>query len=183
MTTSMSQPMSVLTSHRSHDWYTPPFYIDLVKEVLGHIDLDPAADAFPQQWIKAARWWQDDGLTNEWRAGTVFCNPPYGIGEKGSGLGSKQAAWSRKMIREHGMGHFDEGILLVNSTHGYEWYEKLWTTHWCCLARERIRFINTRGVQGAAAKRGQTFVYFGNRPKAFHDVFCKIGRTLGPLQG
>lgn len=173
----MSQPMSVLTSHRSGVWFTPPVpYIELAHEVLGNIDLDPASEPFPQQWIKADRYWTQDGLLHQWNAKTVFCNPPYGkLGGK-----SNQAAWSRKMVCEYEAGHFKAGILLINSTHGYRWYEELWTKYPVCLARERIRFIKPDGTVGGQAKRGQTFVYFGTDPAKFIDVFSNLGRIVLP---
>ena len=172
----MSQPMSVLTSHATADWYTPPLYAGMVQEVLGGIDLDPASEPFPNQWIKAHIYWQEDGLTRQWNASTVFCNPPYGK----SDAGSNQAAWSMKMIAEYEAKHFKEGILLINSTHGYKWYEDLWVRYPVCLVRERIRFIKPDGTQGGQAKRGQSFVYFGARPGHFAEVFERIGRIIYP---
>lgn len=184
---SMSQPMSILTSHQSQDWYTPPKYIELVREVLGTIELDPASDELPQSWIQSSRIFMAPdpttnpigGLGRPWHAKTVFCNPPYGK-ENGK---SSQAVWSAKMVAEYRVGNFREGILLVNSTHGYKWYEELWTRWPVCLVRDRIRFINSEGVEGGQAKRGQTFVYFGRRGAEghrFRRVFSQIGRVLLP---
>ncbi len=172
----MSQPMSVLTSHKSAEWYTPPHIVALVREVLGEIDLDPASAKKPQRWIMAGRYWSKRGLERPWLARTVFCNPPYG---KVDGR-SCQAVWSFKMANEYEDGHFEQGILLINSTHGYKWYEEIWGRYTCCLARERIRFIRPDGTTGGQAKRGQTFVYFGEREKKFADTFSRIGRILRP---
>jgi len=38
--TAMSQPMQVLTSQQSVEWYTPLQYVEMVREVLGDIELD-----------------------------------------------------------------------------------------------------------------------------------------------
>src|SRR5690242_5917141 len=133
-----SQPMQIITSHQSQDWYTPPYIVDAVREVLGRITLDPASSAVPQQWIKADWFYgiEDDGFALEWDAKTVFLNPPYG---KTAGS-SNQAAWSGAMVERFLLGQFEQGILLINSTHGYKWYEELWTRYTVCLARERIKF-------------------------------------------
>jgi hypothetical protein len=58
--------------------YTPGIYIDLAREVLGAIDLDPATCAQAQQTVRAARFFteQGDGLQQEWY-GRVWLNPPY----------------------------------------------------------------------------------------------------------
>lgn len=179
----MTQAMSVLTSHQTVDWYTPPFYIELVRSVLDGIDLDPATDVFPQRWIKANRYWTIGmqrwahcplTLDRQWQATTIFLNPPYGKGPDGS----NQAAWSAKMCAEYKAGHFEQGILLVNSTHGYRWYEDLWTRFPVCCCRERIRFIKPDGTEGGQAKRGQTFVYFGPNIGRFGEIFSQIGRIV-----
>lgn len=170
--------MSVLTSHNTVEWYTPPVYIDLVKNVLGKIDLDPASAKFCQKWIKANCWFgkKENGLKQDWKANTVFCNPPYGKEDGKSG----QATWSKKMIEEWYKGNFKEGILLVNSTQGYKWYEQLWESFPVCCARERIKFVDINGKVGGQAKRGQTFVYFGINILKFKQVFSKIGKVIIP---
>jgi len=175
--------MKVLTSHQSQDWYTPPYIIEMVRDVLGWIDLDPASDKVPQEWIRANRIftktdrWKGDGLTESWRAITVFLNPPYGKSVDGQ---SNQALWSGLMQAEYQLENFEQGILLINSTHGYNWYENIWTRYPCCLARERIRFIKPDGTVGGQAKRGQTFVYFGTNATRFIEVFSELGRVLLP---
>ena len=173
----MDQPMSVLTSHKTVEWHTPSEIIEMVREVLGVIWLDPASDPVPQQWIKAMVYFSEGGLTRAWPGGPVFCNPPYG---KSKGFGSNQAAWSYAMMSKYRAGEFLEGILLVNSTHGYKWYEELVDGRIHCLARERIRFIKPDGSVGGRAKRGQTFVYFGADPTKFIRVFSGIGRIIRP---
>lgn len=35
------------------EWYTPPNIIDLAREVLGTINVDPASNTIAQEWIKA----------------------------------------------------------------------------------------------------------------------------------
>jgi len=173
----MGQPMSVLTSHESQSWYTPPYIIEMVREVLGEIGLDPASDRAPQEWIKAQSYYSQKGLEASWNLrATVFCNPPYGKSE----AGSNQALWSQKMAAEYEAGHFKQGILLINSTHGYRWYENLWVRYPVCLARDRIKFIKHDGTVGGQAKRGQTFVYFGADPAKFVQIFSKIGRIVLP---
>ena len=49
----MPQSMQVLTSQQSVEWYIPPEYVEMVREVLGDFDLDPASSEAPQTWIRA----------------------------------------------------------------------------------------------------------------------------------
>ena len=62
----------------NNQWFTPDEYIELARDVLGTIDLDPATHALAQERVKAAKFFteDDDGLTQEWR-GRVWLNPPY----------------------------------------------------------------------------------------------------------
>lgn len=170
--------MQVLTSHKSQDWFTPKDFIEKVRQVLGSIDLDPATSQLPQTWIQATRYFttQENGLAQVWK-GKVFVNPPYG---KTNGK-SNQEVWSKKLIKHYENGEIEEAILLVNSTHGYKWYESLWTKYPVCLVRERIRFVKPDGTVGGQAKRGQTFVYFGSNVKNFNRVFSSVGRVILPL--
>lgn len=173
----MSQAMSVLVSYETAEWYTPPEFIGMVRRVLGRIDTDPATCAMANTWIKAPVCFtsENDGLSQSWH-GTVFLNPPYG---KTDGK-SNQDIWSKKLEAEFLSGNTTEAILLVNSTHGYKWYEYLWHRYPVCKVTDRIRFIKPDGSVGGQAKRGQTFVYFGNNVEKFQEVFQSIGRLIYP---
>lgn len=62
--------------HRPHvtnnsgcnEWYTPEKYLDLAREVLDEIDLDPASCVFANETVKARLFYSedDDGLTKPW---------------------------------------------------------------------------------------------------------------------
>lgn len=173
------QQMAVLTSQETTEWYTPPWLIELIREALGgSIDLDPASNRRPQQWIRAAHYFTTGGLTRAWKARTVFCNPPYGIAESGS----NQGRWSRKMEGEYSAGHFRAGVLLIHSRQGYRWYEYIWRKYACCCLSQRVSFIKPVPVDGkvGSAKAGQTVVYFGRDLARFERVFSPFGRVLFP---
>lgn len=167
----MSQPMSVLTSRATVNWYTPPSYIEMARQVLGSIDLDPASNSLPQGWINATRWYsqEENGLTQRW-AGRVWLNPPF----------NDTALWVRRLGHEYVHGDVTAAVLLVNSAHGYKWYEQLWTQRPICCASDRIRFVRENGTTGGQAKRGQTFAYFGKDVAKFKQVFSVIGRVILP---
>lgn len=182
----MSQPMQVLTSHESVDWFTPPDLVELVREVLSEITLDPAGHEISQRWIQAKEFWTVGGLERTWSGFRchrsdvkVFCNPPYGK----TGSESNQGLWAKKMEEEYLKGQFSEGILLINSTHGYNWYEDVWSSWPVCLLRARVKFWyqdGVKAVEGGQAKRGQTLVYFGDNWGKFKRVFETYGRVLFP---
>jgi hypothetical protein len=66
---------------KTAEWYTPARYMVLVREVLGDIDLDPASTAEANQVVRAKVFYDQasNGLARDWRAKTLFLNPPYGV--------------------------------------------------------------------------------------------------------
>jgi len=57
------------------EWYTPSAYIDLARQVLGEINLDPASSDQAQETVKAAKYFtrDKDGLKEKWfgRVGSI----------------------------------------------------------------------------------------------------------------
>lgn len=171
----MSQPTAVLTSQKTIEWYTPPDVIELVKRVLGRIGLDPASCHKANEIIGALRYFDGstigkNGLLDPWFDSTVFLNPPF----------DATARWVERMTSEYKAGHFERGILLVNSAPGYKWFERLWRRRTVCCLERRLRFVDADGSQQGQAKKGQTLAYFGDDDSIFVDVFTPRGRVFRP---
>jgi site-specific DNA-methyltransferase (adenine-specific) len=66
---------SVMFSSNSDEWATPANFFAKLNEEF-HFTLDVCATA---ENHKCERYFteQDDGLTQDWKGETVFCNPPY----------------------------------------------------------------------------------------------------------
>lgn len=66
-------------SSESSEHYTPPEVIDIARQAMGGIDLDPASCALANTLVGAAEFFDidDNGLECEWH-GRVFLNPPGG---------------------------------------------------------------------------------------------------------
>jgi hypothetical protein len=111
----LKQSMEVLTSSETNEWYTPPWVIELVREVLGEIWLDPASNDHAQQWIKARRYYtvEDDGLSLPWASETLFLNPPYGK----TGSRSNQEIWMSYLISQ--LPYIGSCIALTKTVPGY----------------------------------------------------------------
>lgn len=60
--TQQSQAMQLLTSAKTVAWYTPKYYTDLARQVMGSIDLDPASCEVAQQWIKSYNYYGLDNI-------------------------------------------------------------------------------------------------------------------------
>lgn len=190
-----SQAMQVLTSTKTVNWYTPPQYIEMARQVMGSIDHDPATCNVAQLWINATVWNSlatlESGLRIPW-FGNIWLNPPF----------DNTTLWLQKLYTEIQYKRVDQAIVLVNSNHGYKWYEQLWRMFPVCCVRERIEFLtdwtladtmygNGKSVwvgdhelmTKGQAKRGQTFAYYGPNIEAFYNVFSTIGRVIVPKKG
>jgi hypothetical protein len=167
----MSQPMSVLTSQGTVEWYTPPAIIERARKVLGGIDLDPASNETAQQWIRASTYYTqaDNGLALPW-AGSVWLNPPF----------DDTPAWVDCLDSQYIGGDVSAALLLVNSAPGYNWWEDLWRRRPICMLRERLYFVQSNGEPAGQAKKGQTIAYYGNDVERFAAVFGDLGRIILP---
>jgi phage N-6-adenine-methyltransferase len=155
------------------EWYTPPKYIEAVREVLGTIDLDPASHERPQSWIKAARYFtkEDDGLRHLWR-GTVFLNPPYNR--------FLLAPFVVKLLRDLDAGRITAAILLVHNSTAAWYQDAMRACDLLCTPLGRIAFERPGGGH-ARSHYQQTFSYFGPHRKRFARVFGNFGVVVQPV--
>jgi hypothetical protein len=158
-------------SSESVEWYTPPKYIDAVRELLGGIDLDPASNDKANAWIKAKQIYTaaDDGLARPWR-GRVFVNPPYGT-ENGK---SVAGAWCQRAMDQYESGAVEACVILVNSVHDQSWQEPLFAFP-VCLVDHRIKFLAGDGTENENPTNRNLFVYLGNDRAKFAEVFSRFG--------
>lgn len=162
--------------HRPHvtnnsgcnEWYTPAQYVDLAREVLEEIDLDPASCAFANETVKARLFYseENDGLSRTWR-GRVWMNPPYSA--------ELVARFTEKFVNEYNDGNITEGIVLVNNATETAWFVNMAKAASAVVfPRGRIRYQSpTR--ESLAPLQGQAFLYFGDRRGRFLRVFSDVG--------
>lgn len=151
-----------------NEWFTPVEYIELAREVLGEIDLDPASHPSAQKIIRASKFFtkDDDGLSKEW-GGCVWLNPPYEHPVLGQ--------FVTKLIESK---RVTEAILLTHNYTDAAWFHRaLRAASRICFTRGRIRFEAPDGTV-AAPTQGQAFFYFGKDPHRFVRIFGKIGASV-----
>jgi hypothetical protein len=161
-------------SSESNEWYTPAGYLELVREVFGHIDLDPASSPLANESVQAHQIYTeaDDGLSQDW-FGNVFCNPPYGIQEGQSLAGM----FCQKAISEYEHDRISGAILLVNSVHSQKWQAPLYRFP-VCFVDHRIQFVNGDGTENKNPTFQNIFVYLGPDREVFARVFSEIGYVM-----
>jgi len=156
--------------------YTPAYYIEAARLVLGEIDLDPATSETAQQTVKAKEYFtaksEPDGLHRDWH-GRVWLNPPYH-----RDLAPKFIA---KLIAELEAGRVTAAIALTNNCTDTEWF--LAAEAGCnaiCFTNGRIKFTQGDGVTEVLPTQGQAFFYFGPDIEGFASVFHTIGFGMIP---
>lgn len=152
----------------NEEWYTPKKYIDMAREVLGRIDIDPASNAFANQTVQATTYYtkEDDGLTKEWQ-GKMWLNPPYS---------SIIAEFINKTCNSD-----VEAIVLTNNSTDTKWFAQ--GANHCnaiCFTYGRINFYNDTDKKSSPTN-GQAFFYFGNNVEKFKQVFKEIGFVVQAL--
>jgi ParB family chromosome partitioning protein len=149
------------------EWYTPPEIIELVRTVLGEIDLDPASCIEAQRTVMAKRFYtkHNDGLRQKW-LGRVFLTPPY----------SNLVPWTDKLLQSYKSGEVKEAILLMNSETDTGWFHRVVReSSVCCFVEGRLKFRHRGRAAIKPASQGQAIFYFGRDPDKFMRVFAKVG--------
>jgi DNA N-6-adenine-methyltransferase (Dam) len=157
--------------------YTPAYYIEAARLVLGEIDLDPASSEIAQRTVKAAQYFtaksEPDGLKRDWH-GRVFLNPPYHR--------ELMPLFIEKLITEFEAGRISAAIVLTNNCTDTEWF--LAAEAACnaiCFTNGRIKFTQGDGVMEVLPTQGQAFFYFGPDVAAFDETFETIGFVVVPV--
>jgi len=172
----MKQSMAHATSQDTVEWYTPPWIVELARNTMGGIDLDPASNTLAQSWVKAGQYitindpWS--GLAIPW-AGRVWLNPPF----------DDMTNWTRKFADEYHHGDVTQAMAIVNSAQGYDWYESLLDLFYACQLRKRVHFITEQGTPADGPHRkGQTIIYAGDNPERFIALWDQHGRIIPPTK-
>lgn len=155
-----------------NEWYTPAEYIEMVRRVLGGIDLDPASCAEANETVGATHFYtkEDDGLTKRW-CGRVWLNPPYSR--------ELMPAFADKMRGSVASGDVTAALMVTHNNTDTGWFQRLAPS--CsaiCFPNRRIKFY--RGDDIAAPVNGQMFIYFGEDVSEFHREFSTIGFVVVP---
>jgi ParB family chromosome partitioning protein len=155
-----------------NEWFTPDEHIELAREMLGTIDLDPASSAAAQEIVQAAAFYSkdDDGLQQEWH-GKVFLNPPYSQ--------PLLADFIHKLCEEISAGRVTEAILLTHNYTDTAWFHEIFAhCSAICFTRGRVKFYDADKI--AQPTQGQAFSYFGPNVAGFTEVFRTIGSVVNP---
>ena len=166
-------------SSLSHDWCTPPKYVDAIRRFFGgSVGLDPCSNRHSIVGAIVEYALPDnDGLTARWDYPTVFVNPPYG---KDPRSGTTIRDWLRRCRDAHQQ-HDAEVIALVPvATNTRHWKEYVFgaATAVSFLYDTRLRFLVDGESSGTGAPMSCAMIYWGRDYEHFEDVFIEYGAIV-----
>lgn len=160
----------------SNEWYTQAIHTDAAHAVMDGIELDPASCAAANQYVRADRYYtqEQNGLLQDWTSASLWLNPPFGnLNGK-----SNMAMWAARLIGEYTSGHVGQAILLCMANTEALWFQPLWG-YPLCFPCPRVLFHRPGGKLDHHIQ-GTCFVYFGDKPQRFVDIFQKFGPVVTP---
>jgi len=158
---------------RRNEWYTPPEYISLARNVLGDIDVDPASSQVAQEIVQARTYFdkERDGLRQDWH-GRVWLNPPYSQPLIGKFIG--------KLLCEWNSGRVQACIALTHNYTDAMWFhDAVSAASAVCFTQGRVRFYEPGGST-ASPTQGQAFFYYGREVDTFKHEFARVGFIVRP---
>lgn len=152
------------------EYGTPGWLIDLERELMGDIDLDPASNPRSQEIVQAKRYYTraEDALAFErdWY-GRVHLNPPYSRGAV--------EEFVAKLLREK----VEQACVLVNSSTETGWYQSLVETRFpFLLFHRRIGFLGPDNAPCDQNRYAQTMFFLGCEQSQVKDIFGHLGQIV-----
>lgn len=167
--------LAPLMTSNSGDWMTPSWVLELASETMGGIDLDPCADMGHRVPAKRHYTLVDDAFTQDWRASSIYCNPPFGrvIGK-----------WVDKLVTEFEAGNVQQAIALLPARVDTAWWQMV-ADYPVCFLTGRLSFLQAgpdgTPVKGDAAPFPTAIVYLGPHVARFVHLWHKKGCMYLPV--
>jgi hypothetical protein len=153
------------------EWYTPTEIVDAARHVLGGvIDLDPASSEIANKRVRAAQYYDHDGLTRLW-AGRVWLNHPF------SREGNPR--WVAKAVEAHAAGC--EVAMICFAATSERWFRPLMDFPQCYLSPRTNYYLPT-GEKKRGVTKGSVVTYMGPNFYQFAYRFSQMGVVMQPVR-
>jgi hypothetical protein len=159
----------VVHNSKNNEWYTPSNILDLARLFLVEIDLDVASCETSNINVKAKNYFDlnNDALSKNWNAKTVWMNPPYS-----KDLFDK---FINKFIQEFENKSFQKGVVITNNnTETKAGQMLLKNCSFALFFSKRIKFLNKNLKPANTPTQGQVLYFFG----ASKDDFVLLEKEI-----
>lgn len=179
------------------EYYTDPKILEKARQVLGHIDLDPASSPIANQKVGAAHYFteKDDGLKQVW-SGNVWMNHPFSKGEKACNDKCKKKTckergyhihtdlpgnkdWINKLDHEYRFGKVSQALCICFAATSEGWFQPLAKYPQCYLA-PRTNYYDSDGNKVKGVTKGSVITYLGDDVDKFYEAFKDMGEVKVP---
>ena len=149
------------------EYYTPSEIVDLAREVMQEIDLDPFSSEKANESVMADDFYieADDGLAQDWH-GRVWMNHPFS-----REMNKKCVA---KLVAEYERGNTKEACCITFAATSESWFRPLLQFKQCFI-HGRTNFYLPDGTKKKGVTKGSVVTYLGERPERFKRIFSRIG--------
>lgn len=150
---------------------TPPWLLDLVREVCGAIEFDPASNDAAQEYVQAITYYtaDDNGLDPaRWWSGVTWLNPPYSQ--------PACAKFIARAVEEWRAGNLEELWVLTNAAVNTQWWHELTSVADVVMfPPKRIQFWHPQASAPDRNRYEQSLVYCGAERARAVEVFEGAG--------
>lgn len=163
MSNTALKALTASTGNRTDCWNTPKSFVeDVLIFFEGNLDLDPCSNNVEEPNVPANTIYteENNGLSKEWIANSVFMNHPY----------SNSKEWIPYAVNQYEKGNSKEMILLIKLDVSTVWWNSVSDYPWIAV-NKRLKF----GHGKSAAPFQSAIIYLGNRLDRFKTIFGKYG--------
>lgn len=175
------------------EYYTDPKILTAARELMGHIDVDPASSAAANVFVQAHEFFtpQDSGLHHAW-CGNVWMNHPFGRAEEACTENCKKnhnhhsypyygnATWINYFVEEWQLYRMKQGLCITYACTSEKWFQPLFAFPICFLT-PRTNYYLPDGTLKQGVTKGSAITYAGPHRDRFKKYFSKFGSIVSLL--
>jgi len=149
------------------EYYTPLEIVESAREVMGWIDLDPFSSETANKRIKAALFYDHDGLDRSWY-GRMWMNHPFGR--------VMNAPCINRLIWHYEEAEIEQACCITFAATSEKWFRPLLDYPQCFLY-PRTNYINPDGSIKKGVTKGSVVTYLGPNVSVFCEEYSQHGKV------
>ena len=163
----MSNAQLINQDSGNTEYYTPAEIVEMAREVMGGIDLDPFSSEQANKTVKATYYFtkEDCSLMEDWW-GRVWMNHPFGR--------KMNKACVNKLVKEYRLRITLEACCITFAATSEAWFRPL-LKYPQCYIHGRTNYYLPDGTKKKGVTKGSVVTYLGPNVEKFKEVFSRIG--------